>query len=214
MAKLDVVNQKNEVVSSVEVEDSILSAEVKHSLIHEVVVMQLACKRAGTHATKTKAMVRGGGRKPWKQKGTGRARSGSTRSPLWRGGGVIFGPHPRDYSYSMPKKKVKTALKSILSAKHASGLISVLDTIDLKEGKTKEAVEIMNTFGADRGVLFIVGEVGEKVDRAFRNLPFVNFLHVDGLNVYDVVNARKIFILKDCLPQIEKTLTVGNKKTA
>jgi large subunit ribosomal protein L4 len=214
MVKLDVVNLSNEVVGSVDVQDSVLTAEVKPALIHEVVVMQLACKRAGTHSTKTRAMVRGGGRKPWKQKGTGRARSGSTRSPIWRGGGVIFGPMPRDYSYTMPRKKVKAALKSILSAKHAEGLISVIDKFDIKEGKTKEAVEALKKLNADRSVLFIVDDVDEKVTRAFRNIPYVDFLHVKGLNVYDVVNARRIFILKSCLEQIEKTLTVGNRKTA
>lgn len=214
MAKLDVKNLNNETTGSVDFNDEILSAKANPALIHEVVVMQLAGKRAGTHATKTRSMVSGGGRKPWKQKGTGNARSGSNRSPIWRGGGVIFGPQPRDYSYSMPKKKVKAALRSILSAKYADGLVCVIDTLDVKEGKTKEAAAALKALNADRGVLFIVDNVSENAKKAFRNIPFVDFLHVNGLNVYDIVNARKIFIMKDCLEKIELTLTSGNKTLA
>lgn len=208
MANLEVKNVKNEVVGSVDIADDILSHEIKPALIHEVVVMQLASRRAGTHMTKTKGNVRGGGRKPWKQKGTGHARSGSTRSPLWRGGGTIFGPLPRDYSYSMPKKKVKSALKSILSSKHSEGRVSVIDSIaiDVDTKLTKAASEILKRFEADRGVLFIVDDLDSKVVKAFRNIPYVDFLHVNGLNVYDIVNARKIFILKSCLPLIEERL--------
>ena len=213
MSKLEIRNLSNEVTGSVDVQDDIFAVKANPALIHEVVVMQLANRRAGTHKAKTRSEVRGGGAKPWKQKGTGRARSGSNRSPIWRGGGVIFGPQPRDYSYTMPKKKVKAALKSILSAKHAEGRICIIDDIDVKDGKTKEAALIMKKFEADRGVLFVVDNVSENAKRAFRNLPFVDFLHVDGLNVYDIVNARKIFILKSCLEKIEKSLT-ADKKTA
>lgn len=214
MAKLDVKNLNNEVTGSVDVKDEILAAKLNPALIHEVVVMQLACKRAGTHKTKTRSEVSGGGRKPWKQKGTGHARSGSNRSPIWRGGGIIFGPQPRDYSYSMPKKKVKAALKSILSAKYAEGCVFVIDSLDLKEGKTKEAAAALKALEADRSVLFIIDSVSENAKRAFRNIPFVDFLHVNGINVYDIVNARKIFIMKDCLDKIETTLTAGNKTLA
>lgn len=206
MAKLEIKNMKNEVVGSVELQDSIIDAEIKSTLIHEVVVMQLACRRAGTHSTKTRAEVSGGGRKPWKQKGTGHARSGSNRSPLWRGGGIIFGPKPRDYSYTMPKKKVKAALRSILTSKHIDERISVIDSFDIKDGKTKEAEAVMKNFGFNRGVLFIVDEIDDKVFRAFRNLPYVNFLHVDGLNVYDIVNAHQIIILKSALTKLEEKL--------
>ena len=214
MAKLEIKNLKNEVVGSVDMSDEILTAKANPALIHEVVVMQLACKRAGTHKTKTRAEVRGGGRKPWKQKGTGHARSGSNRSPIWRGGGVIFGPRPRDYSYSMPKKKVKAALRSILAAKFAEGRIFAFDSVDVKEGKTKEAAAALKALEADRSVLFIVDEVSDNAKKAFRNIPFVDFLHVNGINVYDIVNARKIFIMKDCVEKIETTLLVGNKTLA
>ncbi|MDR0454886.1 MAG: 50S ribosomal protein L4 [Deferribacteraceae bacterium] len=216
MTKVEVRNMDNEVVGAVDVGGDILNSEVKPALIHEVVVMQLACRRAGTHSTKTKGKVSGGGRKPWKQKGSGRARSGSSRSPLWRGGGIIFGPLPRDYSYTMPKKKVKAALKSVLSSKYADDRVCVIDAFDIKDGKTKEAVAVMKKFGVNRGALFIVDNFddNDKAFRAFRNLPYVNFLHVAGLNVYDVVNAHKIFILKNCLPQIEKVLLTAGGKTA
>ena len=211
MAKLEVKNMANEVIGSVDVNDDILTSVVKPSLIHEVVVMQLASRRAGTHSTKTRTNVRGGGRKPWRQKGTGHARSGSNRSPLWRGGGVIFGPHPRDYSYTMPKKKIKIALKSIISSKYAEGRVCIIDAFNITEGKTKEAAAVMKNFSANRNALFIVDNFDDKVFRAFRNLPYVDFLHVDGLNVYDLVNAHKIFILKNCLPKIEKVLIDGGK---
>jgi large subunit ribosomal protein L4 len=210
MSKIEVRNLSNEVVGSVDVQDDIFAAKANPALIHEVVVMQLANRRAGTHKTKTRTEVSGGGAKPWKQKGTGRARSGSNRSPVWRGGGVIFGPQPRDYSYTMPKKKLKVALKSILSAKLTEGLVCVIDDLKVTEGKTKEAAAIMKTLGCDRSALFIVdNNVSDNTKRAFRNLPFVDFLHVNGLNVYDLVNARKIFILKSCLESIEKSLTLS-----
>lgn len=213
MAKFEVKNLMNENVGNADLSDDVVLSQVNSVLVHEVVVMQQACRRAGTHSTKTKGNVRGGGRKPWRQKGTGRARSGSTRSPLWRGGGTIFGPLPRDYSYSMPKKKIKLAIKSVLSAKHAENQIYVIDQLDIKEGKTKEATEMLKRFEADRGVLFIVDDVDDKAIRAFRNLQCVDFLHVDGLNVYDLVTARKIFILKSCLTKIEERLSI-DKKTA
>ena len=204
MAKVDVFNVKNAKVGEAELHDAILDYPVNTALIHEVVKMQLACRRAGTHSTKTKGLVSGGGKKPWKQKGTGRARCGSNRSPLWRGGGTIFGPLPRDYSYSMPKKKVKNALKAALHAKFDDGAVLVLDNLFVENGKTKEAIEILKAFEADRSVLFVVDAIDEKVARAFGNIPYADILHVDGLNVYDVINSRKIIILQSALPSVEK----------
>ena len=200
MAKIDVFDVKNSKVGTAELHDDILDYPVNTVLIHEVVKMQLACKRAGTHATKTKGLVSGGGRKPWKQKGTGRARAGSSRSPLWRGGGTIFGPQPRDYSYSMPKKKVKNALKSAIHAKFDAGCVTVIDNLFVENGKTKEAVEILKAFNADRRVLIVVDAIDEKVARAFSNIPYADILHVDGLNVYDIMNSYKIIFLKNSLP--------------
>ncbi|MGA1846797.1 50S ribosomal protein L4 [Deferribacter abyssi] len=207
MAVLDVLNQENKKLKEIEVSDEILSYPIKPWLMHEVVVMQLACRRVGTHSTKTRGEVRGGGRKPWRQKGTGRARVGSIRSPLWVGGGTIFGPKPRDYSYKMPKKKIKNALKSALRAKLNEGALKIIDTLIVEKGKTKEAVAILKNFNADRKVLIVYNDVDEKVLRAFRNLPYVKLLNVKGLNVYDLINARTILMLEDCLPRITEVLT-------
>ena len=209
MAKIDVFDVKNSKVGTAELHDDILDYPVNTVLIHEVVKMQLACKRAGTHATKTKGLVSGGGRKPWKQKGTGRARAGSSRSPLWRGGGTIFGPQPRDYSYSMPKKKVKNALKSAIHAKFDAGCVTVIDNLFVENGKTKEAVEILKAFNADRRVLIVVDAIDEKVARAFSNIPYADILHVDGLNVYDIMNSYKIIFLKNSLPMVEKATGIA-----
>ena len=194
MAKIDVFDVKNSKVGTAELHDAILDYPVNTVLIHEVVKMQLACRRAGTHATKTKGLVSGGGRKPWKQKGTGRARAG---------------PQPRDYSYSMPKKKVKNALKSAIHAKFDAGCVTVIDNLFVENGKTKEAVEILKAFNADRRVLIVVDAIDEKVVRAFSNIPYADILHVDGLNVYDIMNSYKIIFLKNSLPMVEKATGVA-----
>ncbi|WP_265823856.1 50S ribosomal protein L4 [Geovibrio ferrireducens] len=206
MASFELVNVKNEKVGTVEINDSIITYPVKTSLMHEVVVMQLAGKRAGTHATLNRAKIEGGGKKPYKQKGTGRARAGSIKSPLWRGGATIFGPQPRDYSFSMPKKKIKNAMKSALRAKHEDGSLVFVDALKLEEGKTKEAVAILKNFNADRKVLVVFKELDEKVARAFRNIPYVDLLNVNGLNVYDIINSRKILVLQDSIARIEEVL--------
>lgn len=203
MALVDVLNVKNEKVGQVEVSDDIMTYPVKPWLIHEVVKMQLACKRSGTHSTLNRTLIEGGGRKPWKQKGTGRARSGSNRSPLWRGGAVIFGPLPRDYSYSMPKKKIKNALRSAVKAKFDDAAVKVLDNIVVDSGKTKDAVKLLKDLDLNKKVLVVYKELDEKTMRSFRNLPNVNLLNVRGLNVYDVVNADGIIITKDAVEVLE-----------
>lgn len=206
MASFELVNVKNEKVGTVEINDSIISYPVKPALMHEVVVMQLAGKRAGTHATLNRAKIEGGGKKPYKQKGTGRARAGSIKSPLWRGGATIFGPQPRDYSFSMPKKKIKNAMKSALRAKQEDGSLVFVDALKVEDGKTKEAVAILKNFNADRKVLVVFKELDEKVARAFRNIPYVDLLNVNGLNVYDIINSRKIIVLQDSIARIEEVL--------
>lgn len=213
MAKLDVYNLNNEKVSEIELSDAILGYPVNKILIHEVVKMQLANKRQGTHSTKTKGKVSGGGRKPYKQKGTGNARAGSNRSPLWRGGGTTFGPQPRDYSYTMPKKKVKNALKSVIHAKYEEGALIVLDSLYVENGKTKEGIEILKRFSATRGVLFIVDAIDDKVARSFSNLDYADILHIDGLNVYDLVNAYKVIVLQSCIPLLEVATGVVEKES-
>ncbi|MGC9062696.1 50S ribosomal protein L4 [Calditerrivibrio sp.] len=206
MALVDVLNTKNEKVGQVEISDNIMTYPVKPWLIHEVVKMQLACRRAGTHATLNRTLIEGGGRKPWKQKGTGRARAGSIRSPLWRGGAIIFGPQPRDYSYSMPKKKVKNALKSAVKAKFDDAAVKILDNLVVESGKTKDAQKLLDTMGLSKRVLIVYNEIDDKTFMAFRNLPKVDFLNVKGLNVYDVINADNIIIVKDALSYIMEVL--------
>lgn len=207
MAFVELKNQRNEKVGEIELNDAIISYPVKPWLMHEVIVKQLADKRAGTHATKNRAKITGGGRKPWRQKGTGRARAGSIRSPLWRGGAVIFGPQPRDYSISMPKKKVRNALKSAFRAKIEDGSIEFLESLVVESGKTKEAAQVLKNFGADRRVLLVFDELEDSTIRAFRNIPKVKLLHLDGLNVYDLINADKIFILQSCLLKLTEVLS-------
>ena len=206
MAVFELKNQFNENIGEVELNDAIVEYPIKPWLLHEVVIMQLASKRAGTHQTKNRAIITGGGKKPFRQKGTGRARAGSTRSPLWKGGATIFGPQPRDYSYSMPKKKIKNALKSALRAKIDDGAIIFVEELKIENGKTKEAVEILNKFNADRKVLIVYSSNDEKMLRAFRNIPYVKLLNVNGLNVYDLVNSRTVLILKESLPRIMEVL--------
>ena len=206
MASFELRNQSNEKIGEVDFTDSVMSYPVKPWLLHEVVIMQLASRRAGTHMTKNRAIITGGGKKPFRQKGTGRARAGSTRSPLWAGGATTFGPQPRDYSYSMPKKKVKNALKSALKAKIDDEALVVVNELKVEQGKTKEAVEILKKFEADRKVLIVFANEDEKMIRAFRNIPFVKLLNVKGLNVYDVINSRKIILLEESLPRITEVL--------
>jgi large subunit ribosomal protein L4 len=207
MAVIELKNLNNEKVEEIEISDEIISYPVKPWLIHEVVVKQLADRRAGTHATKNRAKITGGGRKPWKQKGTGRARAGSIRSPLWRGGAIIFGPQPRDYSFSMPKKKMRNALKSAFRAKLEDGQIEFLESLTIETGKTKDAANMLKKFDANRRVLIVFDDLEDSSVRAFRNIRGVKLLHVDGLNVYDLVNADKILIHCGCLSKIMEVLS-------
>ncbi|MDR2401152.1 MAG: 50S ribosomal protein L4 [Deferribacteraceae bacterium] len=221
MAQVEIRNQLNEVVGSAQISDEIVGAKINPVLIHEVVTMQLASRRAGTHKTKTRGNVSGGGRKPWKQKGTGHARSGSIRSPIWKGGGVIFGPLPRDYSYTMPKKKVKAALKSIISSKFSENRIIFIDEFKIESGKTRDAAKVLANFadGDERSLrrgwfpsgveglrraLIITDNFDDPAYLSMRNLPQVNFLHLDGLNVYDLAKAGKIFISARFIPLLEE----------
>ncbi len=204
MPTVDVVNLSKEKVGTVDLDDRLFAAEINKPLIHEAVVMQQACMRQGTAATKTRGMVSGGGKKPWRQKGTGRARAGSNRSPLWRGGGTIFGPIPRDYGYAFPRKKYRAALRGVLTAKVKDGSVLVVDRLEVGEAKTKQIVQILKKLEAmDRTV--IVGlEMDEKLSRAIRNIPSVKMLSVHGLNVYDLVCARRVLIPREALSKLQE----------
>ena len=204
MAKAAVYDMANKQVGDIELNDDIFSVEVNAGLLHQAVVMQLASQRLGTHATKTRSFVRGGGRKPCRQKGTGRARAGSTRSPLWVGGGTVFGPHPRSYAFSMPRKQRRLALKCALSDKVKSGDLIVLDTLAFEVPKTKEAVKVLAAFETPKKALFITADEVENVEKSARNIPGVKAIGAMGLNVFDILHHDKVFVTKDAVARIEE----------
>lgn len=204
MATVAVYDIANNKVGDIELNDSIFSVEMNAGLLHQAVLMQLAAQRLGTHATKTRSFVRGGGRKPWKQKGTGRARSGSTRSPLWVGGGTVFGPHPRKYAFSMPRKQRRLAIECALSDKVRNGEFVVLDSLDFEAPKTKSVVKMLADFGADKKALLITAGEAENVEKSARNIPGVKAINTMGLNVHDILNHDKLFITKDAVARIEE----------
>ena len=201
VAIYDIANKK---VGDLELNESIFGVEVNEALLHQAVVMQLASQRLGTHATKTRGMVRGGGRKPWKQKGTGRARSGSTRSPIWVGGGTVFGPAPRSYAFRMPRKQRRLAIMCALSDKVQSGDFVVLDSIDFAAPKTKDVIKMLQDFSVDSKALIITADEAENVEKSSRNIPGVKAINTCGLNVYDILNHDKLFITKDAITRIEE----------
>ena len=204
MPTVSVYNMTNEKVGDMELSEQIFDVEMNVGLVHQVVVMQLASQRLGTHSTKTRSMVRGGGRKPWRQKGTGRARAGSRRSPLWRGGGTVFGPHPRSYAFTMPRKQRRLALKCVLSDKLKSGDLIVLDNLDFEAPKTKQFVKLLNDFKIEKKALFIMNEVKENVKRSANNLQGIKTIGAMGLNVYDILYHDKLFLTKDAVAKIEE----------
>ena len=206
MPKVAVYNSANQQVGDIELNDSVFGVEMNAGLVHQAVVMQLASRRLGTHATKTRGLVRGGGRKPWRQKGTGRARSGSTRSPLWVGGGTVFGPQPRSYAFRMPKKQRRLAIKCALSNKVASGDFIVLDDLQFDAPKTKSVVKMLGDFGVDAKSLIITLDENENVELSSRNIPGVKAINTMGLNVYDILNHTKLFITKAAIEKIEEVL--------
>lgn len=206
MPKVAVYNTNGEQVGEIELNDAVWGIVPNKYVLHQAVVMQLASRRLGTHATKTRGMVRGGGRKPWRQKGTGRARHGSIRSPIWRGGGTVFGPHPRKYGFSLPKKVRRLAMKSALSSRVKSNDILVLDSLDMSVPKTKEMVKILSNLNIDKKALIVTAEYNENVFKSARNIPYVTQLKADKLNVYDVLNHQKLIITKDAVAKIEEVL--------
>lgn len=191
----------------IELMDYVFGVEFNEAVVHQAVVMQQANERQGTHATKTRGMVRGGGRKPWKQKGTGRARAGSVRSPLWVGGGTVFGPAPRSHAKDMPRKARRLAIRCALSAKVAEGALVVVDNLTFDAPKTKDAVALLNGFEAvDKKALIITDGENENVEKSSRNIEKVKALSNDCLNVYDILNAEKVLLAKDALARIEEVL--------
>ena len=204
--ELNIVNTKNKKIGSLKVSEDVFGADINEHLLHEVVVMQLANKRRGTASTKIRDEVRGGGKKPWSQKGTGRARAGSSRSPIWRGGGITFGPKPRDYSYKVPKKARKTALKSILSLKAKNNDIVVLDKLESKFSKTKEVALLLEDLKILNRALFLIEQENKNLQLAARNLPNAHVLNLAGLNVYDLLHSSKLILTQSTISKIEARL--------
>ena len=203
MANVKVFNMSGSEVGSIELNDSIFAVEVNTHVMHQAVVQYLANKRQGTQSALTRAEVRGGGRKPWRQKGTGRARQGSTRSPQWTGGGVVFAPKPRDYSFKLNKKVKRLALKSALTTKVNDGKFVVVDEINLPEMKTKEMVKVLNNLNVNKS-LVVLEDANEKAGVAARNIPTVKTASVSTINVYDILKYDSVVVTKAAVEKIEE----------
>jgi large subunit ribosomal protein L4 len=203
MPKVDLFNQNGEKVGDLQLADSVFGVEVNTYAMHQVVKALLANKRQGTQSAKTRAEVSGGGIKPWRQKGTGRARQGSIRAPQWIHGGIVFAPKPRDYRMSIPKSMKKVAIKSALTSKVNENLMVVVDEIKLEAPKTKEVVKILNAFDAKK-TLIITNNSEENVYKSARNIEGVQIIPVNNINVYDVLKYDKVVITKDAVSKIEE----------
>ncbi len=204
MPTVDVVDTAKKPVGSIDLSDSIFGATIKESLVHTAVVMQRASIRQGTASTKGRGEVHGSGKKPWKQKHTGRARAGSIRSPIWRHGGTVFGPRPRGYDFSIPKKVYRGAMQSALTSKQSEGELSILSELPLSEPKTKHVVAALAKFGVSRSVLLVVGEGNVGLNRAARNLKYVKVIRPSELTVYDVLRYESLVILKDQVDKVQE----------
>ena len=204
MANVSVYNMEGKEVGTVELNDAVFGVEANEHLVHMAVLQQLANNRQGTQKAKTRGEVSGGGRKPWRQKGTGHARQGSTRSPQWKGGGVVFAPVPRDYSFKMNKKEKRAALKSVLSDKVAGGKLVVLDELKFDEIKTKKFKAVMDNLKVEDRALVVLGEKDDVVIKSANNLPFVQTALPGTINVYDILKAGTLILTKDAVTKIEE----------
>lgn len=204
MPKVEVLNIKGENVGEIELNETLFAAEIAETAVYDTVKNQLANKRQGTQSAKTRAEVRGGGRKPFRQKGTGRARQGSIRAPHYTGGGIVFAPKPRDYSYKIPKKMRRKALYSVLTSKVNDNELIVLDELKLDSYKTKEANEILNNINADKKAYVVIAENDDKVYRSFRNIEGCNVEKANLINVYDLLRHDKLVITKDAINKLEE----------
>jgi len=203
---VDVVNAENKKVGTVSVSDEVFGGRVKTDLIHESVVRANAAERRGTHATKNRALVSGSGKKPWRQKGTGRARVGEIRNPLWRKGGTVFGPQPRSYEYQLPKKVEKGALRAALSAKLQGGAVVVVEALAVPAVKTKAAVEMLKTIGVSGKALLVDVRPDETLALSVRNVPGVHLLPSNRITARDVANTRTVVVTREALEKLEAAL--------
>ncbi|MGI5853168.1 MAG: 50S ribosomal protein L4 [Bacillota bacterium] len=197
MPKVPLYNAQGELVGDFDLDDAVFGAEVNEALLHQAVTMQLAGMRQGTVATKSRGMVSGGGRKPWRQKGTGRARHGSTRSPIWTKGGVVFGPQPRDYKFNLPKKARRVAIKSALSAKVRDGEVLIVEGLHFEAPKTKEMAALLGKMNVDRSAIVVMAEEDANVVLSARNIPGISSMIPTDLNVYDVLRHKNLILTAD-----------------
>lgn len=205
MADIDIKDKNNASVGKLTLPETVFSVSTKQGTVHDSIVNFLANQRQGTHATKTKGLVSGGGKKPYKQKHTGRARAGSSRSPLWKGGGTVFGPQPRDYSYSLPKKAKKAALYGVLSAKYTDGEITVIDGISFEKPRTKDMVALLKSLGLNgKTTLIVLPEKNESIIFSARNIPGVTVRRVADLNTYEVAVHNRLLITKQAVEMLAK----------
>lgn len=204
MPNIAVFDMAGKEVGTVELSDSIFGIEPNVSVMHDVVVNHLANKRQGTQSALTRSEVSGGGKKPWRQKGTGHARQGSIRSPQWTHGGIVFAPKPRSYRYVLNKKVRRLAMKSAFSSKFIDNNIIVIDSMPMEEYKTKSIVKMLNAVGSNGKSLIVLPEIEDRIIKSARNIPGVKTSQVCGLNVYDILNAKKLIILKDSISKIEE----------
>jgi len=207
MPEVELLNSKGENVGKISLPEEIFGQKFNSGLVHEALVSQLATARQGTAAAKTRSEVSGGGAKPWRQKGTGRARAGSNRSPLWRHGGIIFGPKPRSYSMAFPKKKRRNAIKQVLSEKIRENRLKVIDSLMVEDGKTKKAKALLEKAGALVGTLLIARATEANLWRAFANLPKVKLISVESINIHDLLNYEKVIIARDAVGAIVEGLS-------
>lgn len=206
MPKLELYKQDGSHVGDIEVADQVFGIEPNENVLYDAVVSQQANRRQGTHATKNRSAVRGGGRKPWRQKGTGRARQGSIRAPQWVGGGVVFGPTPRSYSYKLPKKVRRLALKSALSARAKEGNLIVLEDLSLEKPKTKDFVKILDGLSLDKKALFVTADHNEAVELSARNIQGVKVLTAQHINVLDILSYDRLVMTKEAVKKVEEVL--------
>jgi large subunit ribosomal protein L4 len=205
MAVADVFDIEKKKVAQVDLNDAVFGAEVNEAIVYDVIKMQLASRRAGTASTKTRSDVRGGGKKPWRQKGTGRARAGTTRSPIWRGGGIVFGPHPRDYSYSVPKKVRKKAIICALSMKLKQNKMVILRDFPMEKISTGIFKSVVDLFGLKKA-LFVLDNNNEVLQKSSRNIKNVKMIRSEGINVYDILNHEHLILLEPAVKKIEGAL--------
>ncbi len=204
MAKVSVYNMEGKEVGNIDLNDAVFGAKINEHLVHMAVLQQLADNRQGTQKAKTRSEVSGGGRKPWRQKGTGHARQGSIRAPQWKGGGVVFAPVPRDYSFKLNKKEKRAALKSVLTDKVQTGKLIVLEALTSEEYKTKNIKAVLTNLKVEDKALIVIADKDEKVMKSAANLPFVETALPNTINVYDILNAGTLILTKDAAQKIEE----------